>query len=337
MIRWSKDELEDALQHLFTVTDYAFASGDLTDWYQCYTDNVVWHDLGFGFNDGWDYEIRGLEAVRSWMEGHNAIYPHSAMKYWPVVWYTIDEEHGRAVCEWRNRMRDPGTGEVFEEMTFSYFAYAGGRKWSYEMDIYNPIRMRMMMAHWKRAREQIATREIELPPIDMEWGKHIAPEPYQHTFPCDKDELEAAFVSYLTNVRRAFVEGKPEILAESFSDDVTYRDLGFGFDGGWGDEMKGNVAVANWLRLMSCQEPHRYIQSHLTNWHVADPARGWVLFESLNQMHDVTSDVSFQTRSVSRMIYAGSNKWSFKEEVYNPLAMRHMMARWRGRARARAQ
>ncbi len=46
MTQWSRAELEDALLYLFEVTDYCFASDprDLSDWYKCYTDDVVWHE-----------------------------------------------------------------------------------------------------------------------------------------------------------------------------------------------------------------------------------------------------------------------------------------------------
>lgn len=57
--------------------------------------------------------------------GHGAVYPSSAMAYCPVPWYILDEERGWAFCEWRNRMRDLGTGEVFEEPYYSKLIYGG--------------------------------------------------------------------------------------------------------------------------------------------------------------------------------------------------------------------
>jgi hypothetical protein len=71
MGQWSREELDDAFRHLLAVTDRSFASGfrDLSEWFTCYTDDVVWNDLGFGFDNGWTDEICGLDSVRKCMGG----------------------------------------------------------------------------------------------------------------------------------------------------------------------------------------------------------------------------------------------------------------------------
>lgn len=331
MAQWSRAELEDALRHLLKVTDSCFASEprDLSDWYQCYTNDVVWHDLGFGFNNGWDDEIRGLGAVRAWMESHNAIHPHDAMKYWPVPWFVIDEEHGWAACEWLNRMRDPGTGEVFEEKCYSYFIYGGNRRWRYELDVYNPLRMRTMMAHWVRAREKAEAAGIPLPAIDMAWGAKIARPEEEVAQRWSRDELEHAFNRYVESCKRAFATGKPEEHARCFTEDVTYRELGAGFHAGWQEEVRGRAAVLSWLEGLARTEPDRHIQPYPVSWHIIDAERGWVVFECLNQMHDPGSGEILQARSLSRMKYGGANQWRFKEDIYDPMRRRGMLARWR--------
>ena len=331
MAQWSRAELEDALLYLFEVTDYCFASDprDLSDWYKCYTNDVVWHDLGFGFNNGWDQEIRGLDAVRAWMEGHNAIHPQDAMKYWPVPWYIIDEERGWAVCEWRNRMRDPGTGEVFEEKNYSHLIYGGNRRWRYEADIYNPLRMRAIMAHWLRAREKAAAACTPLLPIDMAWGKRLVDSEEEVTQRWPREELDAAFDGYVESCQRAFATGRPEALAQCFTDDVVYRELGFGFNNGWQEEVRGRVAVSSWLEGLAGAYPNRHMRPFPVSWHVIDPDRGWVVFECLNQMQDPGNGEILQTRSFSRMKYGGGNQWRFKEDIYDPMKMRGMLGRWR--------
>lgn len=333
MTKWTRSELEDALIHLFKVTDICFASEprDLTEWYECYTQDVLWHDLGFGFNNGLDREIQGLDAVHEWMEGHNAIYPQSEMKYWPVAWYIIDEKRGWACCEWRNRMRDPGTGEIFEEKNYSKFIYAGNRKWSYEVDIYNPIRMRMMMEHWRKARDGLAAKNIALPPINFDWGLKIA-EPriigvaeanWTH------EEIDKAFNFYINASQEAFDTHRPEIHAQCFSDAAVYSELGFGFNGGWETEIQGYQKIYDWLKMQSVTYPNCYQQPGPINWYMIDAERGWVVYECLNQMRNLENGKILQTRSFSRMEYDGNNRWRFKEDVYNPLDMRDIFLKWR--------
>lgn len=331
MGKWSVAELNDAFLHLRRVTDRCFASDprDLSDWYQCYTEDVVWHDLGFGFNNGWDQEIRGLGAVRAWMHSHNAVPPQDSMKYYPVPWYIVDAERGWAVCEWRNRMLDPGTGEVFEEKAYSHLIYGGNRQWRYEADIYNPLRMRTMMAHWLRAREKAAANDIPLPPLDMNWGLHLVDSEEEVPRRWSREELEAAFDAYVNACLRARSGRRPEEQAAQFTEDVVYRELGFGFDQGWKEELRGRTAVTNWLSGLATIYPNRHMRPFEVNWRVIDPERGWVVYESLDQMEDPGNGEVLQMRTFSRMKYAGSNQWRFKEDIYDPMKMRAMLARWR--------
>ena len=331
MGQWYREELDEAFKHLLAVTDRCFASEprDLSEWFQCYTEDVLWHDLGFGFDNGWSDEIRGLEAVRNWMRGHGAVYPNSAMKYWPVPWYIIDEERGWAVCEWRNRMRDPGTGEVFEEKNYSRLIYGGNRQWRYEADIYNPLRMRTMMSHWLRARQKAEAAGTPLPPIDMKWGLRLVDGEQETNQHWPREEIERAFKSYVESARHAFRGGRHEERAQCFTDDVVYRELGFGFDYGWQEEVRGRAAVAGWIKAASEIYPNRHIQPFTVSWYVIDPERGWVVFECLNQMEDPGNGEILQTHSFSRMKYGGRNQWRFREDIYDPMRMRGMLARWR--------
>jgi hypothetical protein len=331
MGQWSRAELDDAFQLLLKVTDECFVSEprDLTDWLKCYTDDVTWHDLGFGFNNGWEQEIRGIGAVAAWMAGHNAIHPQDAMKYWPVPWYILDEERGWAVCEWRNRMRDPGTGEIFEEKNYSRLIYAGNRQWNYEGDIYNPLRMRAIMAHWMRSRARAAAAGIPLPPIDMAWGKRLVEDETEVMQRWSRQELETAFASYVETARRAFIEGKPDAHARCFTDDVVYRELGFGFRYGWDEELRGRAAVATWLEALAATYPNSHMHPFPVEWHVIDAERGWVVFEYLNKMQDPGNGEVLQTRCFSRMKYGGGNQWRFKEDIYDPMKVRTMLGRWR--------
>ena len=81
----------------------------------------------------------------------------------PVPWYLVDEERGWVVCEWRNRMRDPGNGEISEEKNYTRLKYAGNMQWSFEEDIYNPLRMRTMISLWLHTRDKCAAQGLAMP------------------------------------------------------------------------------------------------------------------------------------------------------------------------------
>ena len=63
----------------------------------------------------------------------------------------IDEDRGWWCARGVDRMRDPGDGSVHQEYNFTLLKYAGEGKWSYEEDIYNPMRFGAMVAAWEEA------------------------------------------------------------------------------------------------------------------------------------------------------------------------------------------
>lgn len=335
MGKWSRAELKESFDKLMDVTDRCFISDpfDLTDWLDCYTDDVLWHDLGSGFNNGWDQELNGRAEVNRWLtaaltaakaEPLNAGPPDTEMKYWPVPWYILDEERGWALCEWQNRMRDPGTGAVFEEKCYSQLIYGGNGKWRFEADIYNPTRLRMMKVRWQNARRQAEAANIRMPPLDLDWGLRLVSQEKELGQSWSREEIQRAFDKYI-----ACAQGKPEDHANCFTDEAVYRELGFGFQNGWQEEIRGRKTILNWLAQRSNTFPDNQRQAVPVSWHVIDETRGWVVFECLNQMKDPGNGAAFQMRSFSRMKYAGNDQWHFKEDIYDPAKMRGMFERWR--------
>ena len=84
-----------------------------------------------------------------------AEYPNREMKYFPVEWSIIDDERGWVVCQIWNRMADPGDGSLHQEYNFTLLKYAGGGRWSYEEDIYNPKGFERMVAGWIETKERL--------------------------------------------------------------------------------------------------------------------------------------------------------------------------------------
>ena len=86
MSRWNREEIDTCFRRFMDITDRAFIEGDLEPWVQCFTEDAIYSDLGYGFNGGWDTGIRGRDAIRAWINGHFASFPNNQMAFWPVPW-----------------------------------------------------------------------------------------------------------------------------------------------------------------------------------------------------------------------------------------------------------
>ena len=83
--------------------------------------------------------FHGREQIRNWIVKTMNGFPGSEMPFYPSTWHSIDEEKGWVICEFQNRMRDPGDGSIHQAPNISVLKYAGDGLWSYEEDAYNPM------------------------------------------------------------------------------------------------------------------------------------------------------------------------------------------------------
>jgi ketosteroid isomerase-like protein len=330
MAKWSRVEIEDAFKHFMAVTDRAFISGDLEEWVQCFTEDVSYREYGYGFNNGWDVGLEGRDAVREWINGHFARFPNNDMKHWPVPWYVIDEERGWLLCEWRNRMRDPGNGEIFEEPNYTRLKYGGNKQWAFEEDIYNPIRMRTMISLWQHTERKCVADGLESP----DPARANIPQMHESVWeeepesPWSRAEIEDALEHFQAVCNRAFLGGDREEWVQCFTEDVVYRELGFGFDGGWGEELVGQDAIRDWINSHCDVFPINHMKYFPISWYVIDEKRGWVVLEWRNQMDDPGDGKLYEEKSYTRLKYGGNKQWCFEEDIYSPLRMRGMLDRW---------
>lgn len=330
MGEWSREELDAAFQNFKDVTDRAFLSGELEEWVQCFSEDVTYRDWGYGFNNGWDVEIHGRDAVREWINGHYSTYPNNAMKYWPVPWHVVDEERGWVLCEWRNRMRDPGNGEVFEEPNYTRLKYAGNMQWSFEEDIYNPIRMRTMLSLWLHTRKKCEAEGLALPDPALQDPKQLHAEVREDDGDSrwSREEIDEAVKHFEDVGNRAFTPGSShEEWLACFTDDVHHHEMGFGY-GTVDEELHGREAVRRWIDGHCGVYPIDQMVYFPIPWHVVDVERGWVVLEYRNVMTDPGDGRDYQEKSYTRLKYAGNKQWRFEEDMYSPLRMRAMLDRW---------
>ena len=88
------------------------------------------------------------------------------MRYFPIDWYTIDEDRGWIVAKVWNRMIDPGDGSIHQEHNITILRYAGEMKWSYEEDVYNPAHFATMIKGWMARKQEVEAKK--------ELGDHLS-------------------------------------------------------------------------------------------------------------------------------------------------------------------
>jgi hypothetical protein len=124
---WSREELDRE----FELYKERGAAGDWNAWADQFTENAQYVEHVYGV-------FHGREAIRAWIVETMGTFPGDEMPLFPVEWHIVDEERGWIVAKIWNRMQDPGDGSVHQAYNFTLLKYAGGGKWAYEEDIYNP-------------------------------------------------------------------------------------------------------------------------------------------------------------------------------------------------------
>jgi uncharacterized protein (TIGR02246 family) len=141
MGRWSRQELEEAFQLYQETALRAGTSGDWRPWADLFTEDATWVEHHYG-------TMGGREAIYNTIQKTMSEPINRDMRYFPIEWYLIDEERGWVVCQVWNRMIDPGDGSLHQESNITVLRYAGGMKWSYEEDAYNPVNFAKMVKGW---------------------------------------------------------------------------------------------------------------------------------------------------------------------------------------------
>ena len=152
MGRYSREELERALEQYNEARDRACETGDWTIWADVFTEDVHYIEHAYG-------EFHGKQALVDWITA--VMEPFPTMTF-PQDWVVFDEDNGAVVFQCQNRLphpTDPG-GEVFEFPNWTRLVYAGDGKWCCEEDMYNPARdAPEVMRRWMGAGGKFATSE----------------------------------------------------------------------------------------------------------------------------------------------------------------------------------
>ena len=131
MGRFTRGELEEAVEIYRKGRDVASKTGDWRLWSALFTEDAVYIEHAYG-------EIHGRAAIEDWIVKVMAPFPH--MRF-PQTWHVIDEERDALLFEVRNTLDHPTEpGKEFWFPNWSRVIYAGDGLFSYEEDVYNPSR-----------------------------------------------------------------------------------------------------------------------------------------------------------------------------------------------------
>ena len=157
MARFSRKELEQALEAYNRARDESSRTGDWSIWASLFTENAHYVEHAYG-------EFRGRAAIRDWITKVMAPFPHMTF---PQDWVAYDEEHGAIVFQCQNRLEHPTdpSGEPFQFPTWTRLIYAGNGLFSSEEDVYNPLRdANRVISGWIEAGGKFASEML----VDMQ-------------------------------------------------------------------------------------------------------------------------------------------------------------------------
>ena len=125
-----------------------------------------------------------------------------------------------------------------------------------------------------------------------------------------REEMEKAFANYCEVNDTASRTGDWATWASKFTVDAHYIEHAYG-------EFHGRQEIRDWIAGVMAPFPH---MTFPMDWHVIDPARGWVIFQCQNRLEHPTDANAepFQFPTWSLIKYAGNNLWSYEEDNYNP-------------------
>jgi hypothetical protein len=150
MGQWTRDEIASAFDAHKEIVVGIGKSWDWSRFADQFTEDATYVEHSFG-------TFHGREAIRSWIVKQMNVFPGSEMPLYPTTWHSIDEDRGWVICEFRNRMKDPGDGSIHERPNLSVMKYAGDGLWSYEEDAYNPMNFVPMVQEYITACDKMGT------------------------------------------------------------------------------------------------------------------------------------------------------------------------------------
>ena len=136
-----------------------------------------------------------------------------------------------------------------------------------------------------------------------------------------REEIEGAFRHYQSEVVKAASEPNWQLFADLFTEDATYYEHAYG-------RFAGREAITAWAKKTMSTFPGNAMPGVPIAWYVIDEQRGWVVCEIRNLMVDPGDASVHEASNITILHYAGDNRWSYEEDVYNPATFLEMVRGW---------
>jgi hypothetical protein len=158
MGKFSRQQLQDALDIYNRAREESSRTGDWSIWAAVFTEDAQYIEHAFG-------KFEGRAAIREWITKVMAPFPHMTF---PQDWVAFDEEHGAIVFQCQNRLEHPAdrNGAPFQFPTWTRLVYAGDGLFASEEDVYNPLRdAGKVVSAWSKAGGKFASPPL----VDMQY------------------------------------------------------------------------------------------------------------------------------------------------------------------------
>jgi hypothetical protein len=136
-----------------------------------------------------------------------------------------------------------------------------------------------------------------------------------------RSELEDAFAHYQEVALEAGTSGDWNAWADLFSEDATYVESNYG-------RMGGREAIRRWITKTMAMPPVDQMKFFPIEWYMIDEDRGWITCQVWNRMADPGDGSVHQAYNFTLLKYAGDNKWSYEEDIYDPKHFESMIVAW---------
>ena len=136
-----------------------------------------------------------------------------------------------------------------------------------------------------------------------------------------RSEIERAFADFQAAAAHACETGDWTRWAGCFTEDAEYHEHHYG-------HFEGRAAILEWITTTMAQPINRDMVAFPAEWYVIDEARGWVVCAIWNVMRDPGDGSVHREINWTKLHYAGDGKFSYEEDVYNPMEFGTMVEGW---------
>jgi len=136
-----------------------------------------------------------------------------------------------------------------------------------------------------------------------------------------REEIEAAFTRFQEAAEESVANGDWTPWADCFTEDAEYYEHHYG-------RFEGRAAILQWISTTMAEPINCDMVQFPVDWYVIDESCGWVLCAIWNVMADPGDGSVHREINWTKLHYAGDGKFSYEEDIYNPIEFGEMIKGW---------